>query len=335
MEAELIYIETGSDDASFNFSAEEHCMEYFRGGEPVWMAWQAGKCVMLGRNQIAGAEIDVGEAERSGVSIVRRSSGGGAIFTDMGTLLNTLILPYGDGSDAKQALIKNMGEPIVRSLYKMGIQARLEGRNDILVDGRKVSGMAQYIKGGKLCSHSSLLFDTDMDMMAKVLRTDFGKIQTKALRSMSGRVTNLIEHLQDPCPMRAFWDRLKEGIFEGAEVSEYRFTERDVARIEEIRRAKYASGEWTFGRDPKFSYRDGKRFAGGKVEAFLEIEDGAVKTCRLAGDFMSLLPIRLLEEQIEGAGYNVDVLRRRLAGVRLGDYIGEISVDELLSCMFA
>ncbi|MDR1134888.1 MAG: lipoate--protein ligase [Clostridiales Family XIII bacterium] len=330
----MIYIEPESTDAAFHFSVEEYCIEHFTEDEPVWMLWQTERCVMLGRNQIADAEIDMGEAERLGVDIVRRSSGGGAIFTDMGVLLYTVILPFGDGVDAKQTLIKQMGEPIVRALYKMGVPARLEGRNDILVDGQKVSGMAQYIKDAKLCSHGSLLFDTDIEVLTKVLRTDVEKIQTKALRSMRGRVTNLIEHLQDPIPVRGFWDEIKGCLFEGTDVREYRLTDEDLAQIEKIRLEKYANRAWTFGSAPKFSYSDAKRFTGGKLEVFLEIDGGVVADCRLNGDFMALLPVRQLEERIEGAEYRPDEIRRRLEGVALEQYIGTINADELISCMF-
>ncbi|MDR3294980.1 MAG: lipoate--protein ligase [Clostridiales Family XIII bacterium] len=332
--SELIYIEPRSTEAAFHFAAEEYCMRHFQGKEPIWMIWQTEKCAMLGRNQIAAAEIDLAEAEKSGVQIVRRSSGGGTIFTDLGALLFTVILPYGENDDAKQMAMCAAAEPVIRALYQMGIPARLEGRNDILVDGKKVSGLAQFIAKGKLCSHGSLLFDTDLEELTRFLKTDEGKIKSKALRSMRSRVTNLIEYLESPCPPRIFWDRLKQHLFEDLDIREYHLTEQDIREIEAIRAEKYANPEWTFGKAPKFSFANAKRFPGGKIETYLEIEKGRISECRIHGDFLSLVSVRSLEEQLKGRTYRVEDVRRTLETTDLRPCLGSITAEELIACMF-
>jgi lipoate-protein ligase A len=330
----MIYIEPKSTDAAFCFSTEEYCIKRFDGAEPIWMLWQTERCAMLGRNQIADAEIDMGKAERRGVQIVRRSSGGGTIFTDRGALLFTVILPFTQGDDAKRLLLENAAEPIVRALRAVGPQAEIQGRNDILVDGKKVSGMAQYIMNGKLCSHGSLLVNTDLDLLADVLRVDVEKFRTKALRSVRARVANLAEYTEKPCDADTFRSGLGKRLFEPIGAREYVLSERDTEQIHEIRSAKYANPEWTFGSSPRFSFVNARRFFGGKVEISLETEKNTIIHCGISGDFLALRPIRELEELIEGAAYRPDAVSGRIANADMRMYIGEVTNEEFISCMF-
>jgi lipoate-protein ligase A len=330
----MICIEPQSTDAAFHFSVEEYCMTRFDASETIWMFWRADGFAMLGRNQIAEAEIDAREAERLGVRTVRRSSGGGAIFTDMGTLLFTVILPLGRDGDAKRLLLQNAAEPIARALREMGADAGVEGRNDITAAGKKVSGMAQYIMNGRLCSHGSLLFDADLESLAAVLRADPEKFQTKALRSVRARVANLAECPSLPRDIKTFWRELKKRLFASFPVREYALTERDAESVGKIRAEKYANPEWTFGKTPKFSFENRKRFPGGKVEIALETEKNAIRRCRINGDFLALRPVRELEERIEGAPFAFDAVKRRISGADLRMYLGTVTQEEFLSCVF-
>jgi lipoate-protein ligase A len=330
----MICIEPRSTDAAFHFSVEEYCMTRFDASETVWMFWQADGFAMLGRNQIADAEIDAREAERLGVRVVRRSSGGGTIFTDMGTLLFTVILPFGKGGDARRLLLQNAAEPIARALRDMGADAGIEGRNDILAAGKKVSGMAQYVMNGRLCSHGSLLFDADLNSLAAVLRADPEKFRTKALSSVRARVANLAECPKIPRDIETFRRELKKRLFDSLPVREYAPAERDTLRIDEIRARKYANPEWTFGRTPKFSFRNGKRFTGGKVEIALATEKNEITHCRINGDFLALRPVRELEARIEGAAFAFDAIKRRIEGVDFRMYLGSVTPEEFLSCIF-
>jgi lipoate-protein ligase A len=327
------YIETESTDAAFHFSVEEYCMRRFTGNETVWMIWQADKCAMLGRFQIADAEIDLSEAERKGVRVVRRSSGGGAIFTDMGTLLYSSIRPFAEGDDAKE-ILRDVAKPIVNVLRKMGVQASIEGRNDILAGGGKISGMAQHAKGGRLCSHGSLLYDADLETLTSVLRTDEGKIRSKALPSMRSRVTNLAEHMSEPCPINEFRDRLRQSLFEELGLTPYDLSADDIEQIEKIRLEKYANPEWTLGKTPRFTFSNQSRFPGGKIEVFLEIEKGVVKNCAITGDFLGWESVRPIEARIEGLFYKRDVVKESLEGMDIKPYMASIALDELLSCLF-
>jgi lipoate-protein ligase A len=330
----LLYIEPKSTDATFHFSAEEYCMTHFPQNESVLMLWRTGLCAMLGCNQIADAEIDLALAKRMSIHVVRRQSGGGTIFTDLGTLLYTVILPYRRGDDPKLLERDFAVEPMVRALNSMGIPVYPEGRNDILVDGKKVSGLAQFIKGDRLCTHGSLLYDADLEMLSAVLKQDAEKISTKALRSVRDRVTNLSQYPGAPPSMRTFWNDLKEKLFTGGDVREYTLTETDIAEIQKIRREKYAHPDWLFGRTPRFDFHNRKRFAMGNAEVFLEIVKGRIASCRIRGDFLGLEAITGLETQLEGKPYRIHSIREVLERTNLRLYMGGITSEELLQCLF-
>jgi lipoate-protein ligase A len=302
--------------------------------ESAWMLWQTGRSAMLGRHQIANAEIDLQAAERTGVRVVRRSSGGGTIFTDPGTLLYTLILPYREGDDVKRMEELFVAGPIVRALNGMGIPARLEGRNDIQVEGKKVSGLAQYLRQNRLCTHGSLLYNTDLETLSRVLRPDDEKIRSKALRSARSRVTNLAPHMEGQPSIREFWNALRQKLFETHDLREYKLTTQDVVQIEKIRDEKYASSNWTFDSAPRFSFHNRKRFPLGGVEAFLDISEGQVKSCRIRGDFLSVASVRSLEERLESKPWRPEILREALEGMDLTPCLGGITKEQLLSCLF-
>lgn len=328
------YIETESKDAAFHFSVEEYIMRYFPLDEPVMMIWQTNQCAMLGANQIAEAEIDMNRAKQEGIQIVRRSSGGGTIFTDTGTFLVTMIQPYADGQDLRQIAQEKLAGPIIHALNEIGIPAKVEGRNDILVEGKKISGFAQYVRHGKICSHGSLLYDADLELLSQILRMDDEKIRSKALRSIRSRVTNITEYMKAPCPTREFWNHLKESLFRHRDVRAYTLTEHDLAQIDSIYNEKYGNDAWTIMRTPNFSFHNSKRFSGGKVEVYLDIAKGKVASCSMRGDFLGALPVRSLEERLEHRMFNYQDFYDALEGVSLLPYLGGVTRDELLSCIF-
>jgi len=330
----MIYIQPQSTDAAFHFSVEEYLVRNYPFDEPILMIWQTERCVMLGNNQIVDAEINRNFAERENIQIVRRQSGGGTIFCDMGTLLYTVILPHQSGEDTQKIAREKVATPIVAALNDMGIPAAIEGRNDILVDGKKVSGIAQYAKSGRICTHGSLLFDADLEMLTNVLNVDAEKIQSKALKSVRSRVTNLREHMVDDCSTREFLEMLEQRLFSTLELREVELSEEQLTEIDRIFNEKYGNSEWTFERSPKFTFKNGKRFSGGRVDVYLDIARGVVKSCSICGDFLGISPIIELEEAFEGRMFDRQAFAVALDGISLIPYIGSITKDELLSCVF-
>jgi lipoate-protein ligase A len=333
----MIYVEPQSTDAAFHFSVEEYLADRAEKDEAILMLWQTDKTVMIGSNQVAPAEIDEAVVRENGVRVVRRRSGGGTIFTDLGTLLYTVILPWDSASDTREILRRQVGGPIVSALTDMGVPAVLEGRNDILAGGRKISGLAQYIKSGRICSHGSLLYDADLDLLAKVLRVDPEKIRSKAIRSVRSRVANLKEFMTENLSFEDFKAALRARLFAANEMRTYALTRRDTEAVCAIRERVYGTPEWTSDKAPPYSFKNSRRYPAGKLEVSFAVRRGLVHDFRIRGDFLGLLPIRELEERIEGGRLNADALSRILdhAGDELPHYLGGLTKQDLMDCIFA
>lgn len=201
----MIIYEINSTSAADYFAAEDHIMQVIRPTEPALMFWSTAPTVMLGANQIAEAEYDKNYTDTENIEIVRRRSGGGAIFTDEGALQVTVILPFtpssdpnpdpDTNSDMRAIAIKWLAEPLAKTLKKYNITATFEGRNDVVIEGKKISGLAQHISHGYICSHASILYSTDLEKLTKALTPSPEKLQKKGIASVRARVTNISDHL--------------------------------------------------------------------------------------------------------------------------------------------
>jgi lipoate-protein ligase A len=330
----MLYIETENKEAAFHFAVEEYIVQNYPWGEAVMMIWQTGKCAMLGSNQIAEAEIDMSFAAQQGMQIARRSSGGGTIYTDPGTLLYTVIMPCEKGQYPLETAKEKVAAPVVSALNELGVPALMRGRNDIFVDGKKISGFAQYVRRDRVCTHGSLLYDTDLEILARALRPDEEKIRSKAVRSVRSQVANIKEYMARPYSTPEFKELLKKALFCGRHIQKYALAGDELAEIDQIFQKKYGNPSWNFGNSPKFSFHNSKRFAGGKVEVYLDIDKGAVASCFIRGDFLGVSPIGELEEIFENKLFQFQVFSAALENISLRPYLGSITKDEFLSCIF-
>jgi lipoate-protein ligase A len=330
----MLYVEFDSLDAAFHFSVEEYLMRHFPGEEPVLMIWRTGRCVMLGAGQTAEAEVDAEAAERLHVALVRRSSGGGAIYTDPGVLQVSLLMPRDTRPGMRERAFAGLADPLVEALRRLGFPVRLEGRNDILLHGRKCSGLAQYLCRQWICTHGSLLYAVDMPVLARVLRVDEAKIASKGVRSIRGRVANLADSLETPWSVEEFQGYLKALLRDLLHPRPFVPDAGALAAVERIRREKYANPEWTYGRSPPFSFHNRRRFPAGQVEVFLDVDGGRLRACAVRGDFLALAPARELEVRLEGQPYTPEALKKALAGLDLSLFLGEIAEEQFLACLF-
>jgi lipoate-protein ligase A len=330
----MYYIETDYKDAALHFSIEEFIMQDFLVDEPVMMLWKTDKCVMLGSNQVAEAEIDLDCANNRDIQVVRRPSGGGTIYTDEGTILYSIIIPYSEKQCIAQLVKTYATDPIVTALNQMGIPAHPKGRNDILIEEKKISGLAKHIQHNRLCAHASLLYKTDLDLLTEVLNADDEKISTKAIRSVRNRVTNIKDHSDLISSTADFFSILKQTLLENKEIKNYFITEDDLKKIWHIYNTKYGDPTWTFRKSPRFSLHAGKRFENGKVDIFLNIVKGTVDSCVINGDFLSAVPVRDLEALLEHKVFNRQSFSEALNEFDLYPYLGGITKEQFLSAIF-
>jgi len=357
-------------DAAYSFALEEYLLHKVELESPVIMLWQTQPCVMIGQYQIAQAEVCMPSAQQQGITIVRRPSGGGAIFTDGGTFLLSMILPahLTQGGKVDRYPQKHAWETfaglLTTVLGELDIPAKPVGRNDILVDGKKISGKAQHVHKGRTCTHASLLFDANLDLLAEVLKVDDEKFRTKAVKSIRSRVTNIKDYAaQHELPIKdyvpdQFAQALKGALIDITGAKELKLGTADKKQVAQIYREKYGNPEWTLRKAPPFTQQATKRFPAGRLDIYLEVSKGIVRACSIHGDFLGTAPMQELEACFIGQPYTREAFTQVLEKVNkkqdtlildeadsklfteishphnLSAYLGEITAKELINCIF-
>ncbi|MDE7219957.1 MAG: lipoate--protein ligase [Oscillospiraceae bacterium] len=320
----MIYIETGSTDVCYNFGLEY----YFTVEKPldgtVFLFWRTTPTLMVGRYQNVLEEVDKAYADARGIRIVRRLSGGGTIYTDLGGWQFTFI------EDAREEDIQFQRylAPVIDALGELGVEAAFNGRNDLTVAGRKISGSAQYRLGGRVVHHGSLLFDTDLEEMAAATTVDPYKIQSKSIKSVRDRVTNIAGHLPVPMDTEDFKARVVRHIL-GPAGTVYTVTPEDDARIRVIAREKFASWESAYGQGPGFNIQRTGRLSGGSITFHLEVKKGLIRQAAVTGDFFSTLDGDAICRALAGCRYEQAAVREALEQGGVAGAVYRASAGEL------
>ena len=320
----MIYLETGSVDPAYNLAFEEYVLSHYRSGN-ILILWQNDNAVIIGRNQNTAEEINQHFVDAHNIHVIRRNTGGGAVYHDMGNLNYSFIA---DADSIDKAAIQYFLEPVVRALRELGLDAECSGRNDILVSGKKVSGTAQQLSKGRLLHHGTLLFDSNPDMISGALNPDPTKFQSKSVKSVRSRVGNIREHLNGDMDIHSFWQHLKTKLL-GSDFTEVALSDADLAAIQDLKTAKYDTWEWNYGKSPKFQMRSKKRFPGGLLDNHLSVAGGCISAIQIYGDFLALSPISDVESALLGCPYHRDGLRNVLGNLDLTLYLGGITAEEL------
>ena len=323
----MIYIETGSTDVCYDFALEYYFTLEKRLSDTVFLFWRTTPTLMVGKYQNVLEEVDKPYADAHGIRIVRRMSGGGTIYTDLGGWQFSFIQHRETGEIEFSQYIM----PVLEALEEMGVHAAFNGRNDLTIQGRKFSGNAQYRLGGCIVHHGSLLFDTDLQQMEAATTVDRYKIVSKGIQSVRDRVTNIAEHLPAPMDPEPFKKCIVEQILGDGAV--YTVTEEDDARIREIAAERFASWESVYGADPAFNIQRTGRFAGGKMDFRLEVRKGLICHAAVFGDFFSSLDAETICGVLEGCRYEREAVLRALLDHGIDGAIYQISAKEMAAAI--
>ena len=319
------YLETGSTDPCYNLALEQYLLEHRREGDWL-MLWQNENTVVIGLNQNTLEEIEPDFIRDHGVRVVRRMTGGGAVYHDLGNLNYSFITDLGDGA---QLSVRRFTEPVCRALASLGVQAETSGRNDILVDGRKVSGVAQRIFAGRILHHGTLLFDADPAMIAGALRADPAKFASKSAKSVRSRVGNLRGYLPPGTDMAGFWAALKRELTADGLVQQS-LSEAELAEVRRLAEDKYRSWDWTYGRAPDYELKNRRRFPGGTLEVRLNTHEGRIREIAFYGDYMAAASGEALCAALRGTAIERDALAAALDRFDLAAIFGGITADEII-----
>lgn len=283
----LSYLDLYTTDPAYNLACEQYVFDVLPRDRSYFMLWQNDNAVIVGKYQNTLAEINEDFVRSSGVRVVRRLSGGGAVYHDLGNLNFTFIT---DADELNAMNFKVFCEPVIRTLAKFGVQAEVNGRNDMTIDGKKFSGNAQYRRQGRVMHHGTIMFCSDLGKVSQALRVDERKFQSKATKSVRSRVTNVADYLPQPVELETFRAALLADIAESVGGTAYPLTEADRAAIEALRSERYASWEWNYGSSPDCTIRRSERVEGcGTVTVSLSVSHGTIAEMHFEGDFFSLL----------------------------------------------
>ena len=308
----------------FNLASEEYLLKQ-KDGYYVYL-WVNAPAVIVGVNQNALEEVNIGYTEQNGIKVVRRLTGGGAVYHDLNNVCYTVIAPYNPNENTYE----KFSEPVINYLRRLGLSAVFSGRNDILVDGKKVSGVAETVYNGRIMHHGTLLFDTDTSVLTNALNPNKLKMQSKGIKSVRSRVVNIKDCLKTPMSIEDLILGLKNVFLSVAE--EYRFTEQDIANINTLVDTKYSRYEWNFGRSPKGEINFAHKFNFGVFSLTFDTEKGFIKNARITGDFFCLKPIEQLEDLLNGSEFSKNGVLKALSTVH--EIISGADAKEISEVMF-
>ncbi|MDW7617688.1 lipoate--protein ligase [Peribacillus simplex] len=329
----MLFIDNnGITDPRINLAIEEYALKHLNIDETYLLFYINRPSIIIGRNQNTIEEINADYVDGNGITVVRRLSGGGAVYHDLGNL-NFSFITRDDGDSFHN--FKKFTQPVVETLEKLGIQAELSGRNDILAEGKKISGNAMFSTKGRMFSHGTLLFQSEMDHIVSALKVKKDKIESKGIKSIRSRVGNIADFLKEPMSVEEFRSFLLQNIFkESGEVTEYVLTEADWEKIHKISEERYQNWEWNYGKSPKFNLQNSHRFSVGSVDIRLEVNRGIIEHCKIYGDFFGVGEVADIEQMLTGSRYEKKAISNVLDEIDVRHYFGNVTKEEILALIY-
>lgn len=324
----MIYIVNKSNKPDYNIALEEYCFKKLLKHDKVFILWINEPAIIVGKHQNTIEEINREYVERHGIHVVRRISGGGAVYHDLNNLNYTIISNEDKGADFD---FKTFSKPVIDTLADLGVKAEFTGRNDLVIEGKKICGNAQAYIQGRVMHHGCLLFDTDLSVLSKALEAPKDKIESKGVKSVRSAVDNILPHLPVKISVHEFADKLLEHMkSKFPEMKEYRFSDEELAEIEQLRASKFGSWEWNYGYSPKFGIERQSRFTAGKIQVFADIKNSIIRQIRFYGTFFgNNSNLTEVEEVLTGVKYTHESVRKALSEIEFNSYFAGFSLDEL------
>ena len=323
----MLIIDSPSHNAYFNIASEEYLLHKFP-TEDIFLLYVNAPSIIVGKFQNTLAEINLDYVEENGIKVVRRMSGGGTVYHDLGNLNFSFHTLLGDNDFMD---FSQFTEPVVKLLNARGVPAKLEGRNDLLVEGKKFSGNAKLARHGKMIQHGTILLNSQMSVLADALKVNPLKFVDKAVKSNRARVINLIEYL----PKDTTTETLKgwlidEMMKENESATIYQLSEEDIAGINQLAQEKYETWDWNFGFSPNYNFKKSIKIPAGFIEVHMDVVKGFIENIKIFGDFFASMPIEDIEEVLTNVKHDTESISEILNKLDLIDYFGKVTLEEIL-----
>ena len=306
----------GNFEPYFYFALEDYILnEVLKGEESYFFTWII-KGVVVGKNQIIENEVNLDYVNQNNISVFRRPTGGGTVYADERNTMFSIITKRETSFSFKKHLVH-----IINALKPLGVELEFSGRNDILFEGKKVSGNAFLQNKNGMLLHGTLLYDCDLETMVRAITPSDEKLVSKGVESVRNRVVNLKPYLGG---------RSQESLITHLEKTltdkTYTLSPEEV-RMLLVRAKKYASKEWIYRQQATYTKNLKKRIPGGLFDISLTLQDGLIKAMNISGDFFDLKPAQELAEHFIGHVYNLGEMKKLLNGLDLSSYFLDLDVD--------
>ncbi|MGG5341512.1 lipoate--protein ligase [Enterococcus sp. AZ192] len=334
----MIFVPNENNDPRVNLAIETYLLKEKPLDEPILLFYINDPSIIIGRNQNTIEEINKEYVDEKGIHVVRRLSGGGAVYHDHGNLNFSFIMPD-DGNSFRD--FAKVTQPIIQALHELGVSgAELKGRNDLVIDGMKFSGNAMYATAGRMFAHGTLMFDSDIDEVVNALKVRKDKIESKGIKSVRSRVTNIkpflpeekqgmtTEEFREDILLKIF------GVDSVDQVKTYELTDDDWKKINKISDEYYRNWDWNYGKSPAFNLERRHRFPIGAIDAQMNVEDGEIKEIKIFGDFFGLGEIKDVEEILTGTKYEKAAIEEAVDKIDVKKYFGNIEKADLVSLLY-
>ena len=321
----MLLINNTCTNAYFNLAMEEYFLKNCN--EDIFLLWRNENAIIVGKNQNTLSEINYDYVKNNNIKVVRRQSGGGAVFHDLGNINFTFI----SCNDNSFSDFKIFTMPIIDALKELGIEAEFSGRNDLLINNQKFSGNAQYNYKNKVMHHGTLLFSSEINDLSNALKVKPLKFEGKGVKSVKSRVTNISSHLKKEMSVLEFKDYLMNFINKRDENSRfYELSDEDMKNINKLVEEKYSTWEWNFGNSPKYSLNKELKYPGGNVEFNLDVKDGIIKNIKFFGDFFGKEDVSFIEDKLKNIKHSEDSIKTALKDVNIDNYFLNCNIDILV-----
>jgi len=322
------YIINNSNDCRYNLALEEYLFSNME--QDCLMLWQNSPSVIIGRFQNTAEEINAEYIRENGIDVVRRMTGGGAVYHDLGNLNFTFIEKH----NSIKVDMEMFSLRMATALAKLGLAAELSGRNDLLIAGKKFSGGSQYKVRDKVLHHGTILYNANLTALENALSVKREKLQSKGIQSIRGRVANLSDYLAEKLTVQEFAGRLLSVLLEPND-GEYRLSDADTSKINGLRERRYNNWGWNYGESPAFNTKKMMRFPFGMLQVYMDVENQFITNCRIYGDFFSDLSTENVEKVLIGKRLERIELADAIRPIDIAAHFPGIQAEDFLNLVFA
>ena len=326
----MLCINSISSNPYFNLASEEYLLKNF--SEDIFLLYRNTPSIVVGKHQNTLAEINLSFVQEREILVARRISGGGTVFHDLGNLNFAFFTSEKEGElvDYRRAT-----EEIIGALGQMGLDVSLGKRNELLLKGMKISGMASHVFKQRVLHHGTLLFSSEMGDLSRALRASKAGFTDRAVKSVRSKVTNIRDYLAEPMEIEMFQERILNHMLQATENAQlYDLTQGDIQEINMLRDSKFSKWEWNCGDSPRYQFNRSVAFSSGRFDLHMNVEKGLIKELKIEGDFISEKDIVALEQMLLGCIHDPETIRIRLSGIQVSNYILGLQNEELLMGMF-